>query len=156
MFLIHPDDGWRELFSADREILECWKNPATIPLMKMDANPYQAPESELKLEAPRSSRDRDQCPSCRHRQPIWNAINVVGKYRCPNCSKILYVRLPRPYSTLSFCTALAIGVPGLLLNYFLYSTDPGLITIYSTVATFLLIALGTFYFPWRFGYLDKQ
>ena len=26
MFLIHVDDGWWELFSANRQILECWKN----------------------------------------------------------------------------------------------------------------------------------
>jgi len=121
----------------------------------MDANPYQSPRADSSEERERRDCDRDQCPTCLHRQKIWKAINIVGKYRCPECTTPLVVRLPKRQHLISIVVALVIGIPALVMLLFFDQTNVAYVSTYSTCSTFLMIALGTFYIPWRFGYLDR-
>ena len=122
----------------------------------MDTNPYQAPESDALNDSSIRLYDRDQCPACSFRQPIWKVINFVGRYQCPSCSAELVVRLDRRVRLISFMIELAICLPALFMFYHLDKSNMGYVITYSGISTFILIALGTFYFPWQFGYLDQK
>jgi len=57
---------------------------------------------------------------------------------------------------MSLAVALAIGIPAIVMFFFVNKTNMTFVSTYSTCSTFLLVALGTFYFPWRFGYLERK
>ena len=131
-------------------------NVAVITLNPMDNNPYQSPRGNPSSQPELRDCDRDQCPTCLHRQKIWKAINVVGRYCCPKCSAPLVVRLGKRHRPMSLAVALAIGIPAIVMFFFVNKTNMTFVSTYSTCSTFLLVALGTFYFPWRFGYLERK
>ena len=114
----------------------CPVNPGVITLNPMDNNPYQSPRGNPSSQPELRDCDRDQCPTCLHRQKIWKAINVVGRYCCPKCSAPLVVRLGKRHRLMSLAVALAIGIPAIVMFFFVNKTNMTFVSTYSTCSTF--------------------
>ena len=119
----------------------------------MDTNPYRAPNA-VSSKAESRVVDRDQCPACLVRVGVWNVINVVRQYRCPNCAVRLTVQLSKANRIFLLLISLLIGIPAIVLALYADNTNFWLSAAYTPCATLFLIVYGTFYFRWRHGFLE--
>jgi len=91
---------------------------------------------------PYQKRDRDQCPSCLHRQSKWKAVNSLGKYYCPKCSTRLTVQTPKRYIYI-------FTVTGFIFLGLMWWFDTLLISA-------PIFTAGNFFVLWKFGYLEEK
>ena len=113
-------------------------------------NPYQSPHSNPSVKLKKSpKRDRDQCPSCLHRQSIWKAVNSLGRYHCPKCSTRLTVQTPKRYIYIFMVTGFTfLG----LMWWFL--SESTLYAVYSG-GSGVLILIANLVIRSKLGYLDR-